>query len=46
LQLIKGEITLNGAKLTPGDGATITDERSLKIAATEPSELLLFDLRP
>ncbi len=46
LQLIKGEITLNGAKLTPGDGAAITDERSLKIAATEPSELLLFDLRP
>ena len=46
LQLIKGEITLNGAKLSPGDGAAITAERSLKIAATEPSELLLFDLRP
>jgi quercetin 2,3-dioxygenase len=46
LQLIKGEITLNGANLTPGDGAAIADERSLKIVTTEPSELLLFDLRP
>ncbi len=46
LQLIKGEITLNGANLTPGDGAAIADERSLKIVTTESSELLLFDLRP
>ncbi len=46
LQLITGEITLNDAKLTPGDGAAVTAERSLKIVASQPAELLLFDLRP
>ncbi|HEY2883562.1 MAG TPA: pirin family protein [Pirellulales bacterium] len=45
LQLIKGELTLNNAKLLPGDGAAVTAERSLKIAASQPAELLLLDVR-
>lgn len=44
LQVIKGAITLNGNSLEKGDGAAITDETELQIAATEPSDLLLFDL--
>jgi quercetin 2,3-dioxygenase len=46
LQLIKGELVLNDAKLTPGDGAAVMDERNLKIAASRPAEFLLFDFRP
>lgn len=39
-----GAVTLNGNRLGPGDGAAITDERALRIAATEPAEVLVFDL--
>lgn len=44
LQVISGAITLNDAVLKTGDGAAISDERLLAIAATEKSEILLFDL--
>ena len=44
LQLISGKLTLNGQNLEAGDGGAISDERSLVIAAKEPSHFLLFDL--
>jgi redox-sensitive bicupin YhaK (pirin superfamily) len=44
LQVAKGEITLNGAKLRQGDGAAIREEEKLKIKASEEAEVLLFDL--
>jgi redox-sensitive bicupin YhaK (pirin superfamily) len=43
LQVARGELELNGAPLSSGDGAAITDERELVIAGNG-SELLLFDL--
>lgn len=44
LQVVKGAITLNGQALTTGDGAAISHETQLAIAAEENSEFLLFDL--
>ena len=45
LQVARGKITLNGqTSLNAGDGASINEETSLKIVASEPAELLLFDL--
>jgi quercetin 2,3-dioxygenase len=43
LQVARGDLQLNGAPLSSGDGAAITDERELVIAGNG-SELLLFDL--
>jgi redox-sensitive bicupin YhaK (pirin superfamily) len=39
-----GAATLNGLALAQGDGAGISDERSLTLTATEDAEVLLFDL--
>jgi len=39
-----GAATLNGNVLQAGDGAAVSDEVKLTVKATEPSELLLFDL--
>jgi redox-sensitive bicupin YhaK (pirin superfamily) len=39
-----GGVTLNGNALRSGDGAAVSDETKLTVKATEPSELLLFDL--
>ena len=44
VQVAKGKLNVNGVTLAAGDGAAVSDESSLKITATEPSELLLFDL--
>jgi hypothetical protein len=45
VQIIKGEINLNGQVLSAGDGAAITDETSLILTGNaDNSELLLFDL--
>jgi redox-sensitive bicupin YhaK (pirin superfamily) len=45
LQVIKGEVKLNGKILLPGDGAAIKNEKSLVIESAVQSEILLFDLR-
>lgn len=45
IQLIKGSLTINGQKLTPGDGAAIEDENVLNISAVQNTEFLLFDLK-
>jgi hypothetical protein len=44
LQVARGAVALNGQPLEAGDGAAISQETSLRIAAVEPSEILLFDL--
>jgi len=44
LQVARGVVNLNSAELVQGDAAAITGERELKIAASEPAEVLLFDL--
>ena len=44
VQVVMGSVSLNGTPLGPGDGAAITDEQALTIAATEPAEVLVFDL--
>jgi redox-sensitive bicupin YhaK (pirin superfamily) len=47
VQLIRGELEVNGTKLTKGDGAAISDEAKLQIANSGKdggAEFLLFDL--
>lgn len=44
LQVITGELTLNGTALTPGDGASTEDPGTLILTASKPAEALLFDL--
>ncbi len=43
LQVARGEIELNGQKLSAGDGAAISDERAITITG-KGAEVLLFDL--
>ncbi len=47
VQLISGELEVNGAKLTKGDGAAISDENKLQITSIGNdggAEFLVFDL--
>jgi len=44
VQIASGSVTLNGQTLVAGDGAAVTDESALTIAATEAAEVLLFDV--
>ncbi|MDH5346033.1 MAG: pirin family protein [Gammaproteobacteria bacterium] len=44
IQVVRGALTVNGASVGPGDGVSLTAERSVSIAADEESELLLFDM--
>jgi len=44
LQVARGAIELNGEKAEQGDGVVIVGESNLSVAATQPSEVLLFDL--
>jgi len=44
LQVARGRVSLNGTSLEAGDGASVSDEKDLRIEAEEDSELLLFDL--
>ena len=44
VQVARGKILLGSQPLKAGDGAAISDEKSLTIAAEEKAELLLFDL--
>lgn len=45
IQIVKGSLEINGEFLNAGDGAAISDETVLKIAALEDeTEFLLFDL--
>ena len=44
LQVARGAVNLNGTLLHAGDGASIEQESSLRLAADDSAEVLLFDL--
>jgi redox-sensitive bicupin YhaK (pirin superfamily) len=44
LQVVRGAVDLNGQTLAVSDGAAVSNETELAIRASEPSELMLFDL--
>ena len=44
VQIAAGEIEVNGARLSPGDGAAISDETRVEVRAHSPAEVLVFDL--
>ena len=46
VQLIRGQLEINGKTLNIGDGAKIANETDLQFLAGEESEFLLFDLPP
>ncbi len=46
LQLVRGELTVNGAEVRAGDGVALDNEPALTIESTEPAEFLLFDMSP
>ena len=40
----RGEVEVNGVRLSAGDGAAVSRERSLKIRGVSKADALLFDL--
>lgn len=44
VHVAEGEVTINGKTLSGGDAAAVSEEGKLEIAATKPSQVLLFDL--
>ena len=46
VQMIRGQLAVNGQKLAAGDGAKVANEVRLSFEADAESEFLLFDLPP
>ena len=46
LQMVRGEVLLNGKVLRAGDGAAVVDEPLVHIQSKQNAELLWFDLLP
>ncbi len=44
VHVARGHVTLNGERLSAGDGAKISGERELKLGDGEGAEVLLFDM--
>jgi redox-sensitive bicupin YhaK (pirin superfamily) len=44
LQVLRGNVRLNGQPLSAGDGAAVSEEPTLTILADQASEIMLFDL--
>lgn len=44
IQVVKGQITVNGQNISTGDGISVNEENLLKFKAQEQSEFMLFDL--
>jgi quercetin 2,3-dioxygenase len=44
VQVVRGAVTANGAALATGDGAALSGEAAVALAAGDDAELLLFDL--
>lgn len=44
IQVVNGELELNGVPLGSGDGAAVTEERALRLRASSDASVLLFDL--
>jgi quercetin 2,3-dioxygenase len=47
VQIVKGNVSINGQSLSEGDAAAVSDERELSFMGIQPAggEVLLFDLR-
>ena len=46
VHVARGSVTVNGTRLTEGDGARVRHETALKFADGDNAEVLVFDLRP
>lgn len=44
LHVVRGEVSLGGAKLHAGDGVAFSDEKQIELATSSGGEVLLFDL--
>jgi redox-sensitive bicupin YhaK (pirin superfamily) len=44
LQVVRGNVTVNGVELGEGDGVSFTEATDISVASTGESELILFDL--
>jgi quercetin 2,3-dioxygenase len=44
VQIARGRAEVNGIAMEEGDGASLTDEESVRIAGIDEAEILLFDL--
>ena len=44
LQVLRGGVNVNGHQLGTSDGAAVSDPGDLQIVATQPAEVMLFDL--
>ena len=44
VQVARGQVRVGDVVLSAGDGAAVSDERSVTLTGDEPSEVLLFDL--
>lgn len=44
IQVVRGEVDINGQKAVESDGLAIWDEETLSVHAAQDSEILLFDL--
>jgi redox-sensitive bicupin YhaK (pirin superfamily) len=45
VQVVRGNVTLNGVALSPGDGAAVSDEPAVRLAARGESEVFLLELQ-
>lgn len=46
IQVVKGELTVNGQTVKTSDGVAVWDESLISLNAAQDSEILLFDLPP
>lgn len=46
IQVVRGQVTVNGQSLKTGDGAAVEAEKELSLEAAEETEFLLIDLPP
>ena len=44
VQVARGRVTLNGIRLEEGDGAAISEEKTVELTGADKAEVLLFDL--
>jgi redox-sensitive bicupin YhaK (pirin superfamily) len=44
VQVLRGAVEINGQRLATSDGAAVSGESSVSMRATEPAEVMLFDL--
>ncbi|MBW7984482.1 pirin family protein [Enterobacillus tribolii] len=46
IQVVKGNVSINGQKVETADGVAIWDETAISVHADDAAEILLFDLPP